>query len=252
MTLSRKQREIAARHALFLEIADSILAEEGFHLLTMERIAEIAEYSKGTVYQHFTCKEEILIQLCIRCMKELHALFEKAAAYEGSQRDRVVAVFYAHQLWSRTGNNQTDLMLHLSMHGVREKVTDESRNEHDRLEHSLVRLVEGLVLQAIDNGELKKQKHMQAADIVFGLWSLSTGGQMLHVSDLPLEDLGISEPNMTMLRTLVVMLNGLNWQPLHKEAHLKKLLKLFNTELFAEQYQQIVSATNKNSTNASL
>jgi len=31
MNLSRKQREIANRHALFLEIAEGILAEEGRH-----------------------------------------------------------------------------------------------------------------------------------------------------------------------------------------------------------------------------
>ena len=160
MTLSRKQRDIATRHALFLEIADNILKEEGFHLLSMERIAEIAEYSKGTLYQHFTCKEEILVQLCIKCMEELYVLFKKAAHIDGSQRDRVIAVFYAHQLWARTGNNQTELMLHLSTHGVREKLTPLSRQQHDQLEQSLVDLVKGLVVQAIADGELKKHKHI--------------------------------------------------------------------------------------------
>jgi len=238
MTLSRKQREIANRHDLFLEIAESILAEEGFHLLSMERIAEIAEYSKGTVYQHFTCKEEILIQVCIKCMQQLHALFSKATQFDGSHRDRLIAVFYAHQLWSRTGNKQTDMVMHLSMHGVREKVTERSLQQNDELEQNLVGMVNRIVLQAIKDGELPKHKHMQPSEIVFGVWSLNSGGQLLQFSDLPLEDFGVSNPDMTLLRTLNVVLDGLKWQPFYNEAQFKKLIKKFNTTLFADEYQQ--------------
>jgi len=236
MNLSRKQREIANRHALFLEIAESILVDEGFHMLSMERIAEVAEYSKGTVYQHFTCKEEILVQLCIKCMTQLYAIFEKAAQFDGSQRDRVIAIFYAHQLWSRIGNNQTDMVMHLSMHGVREKVTERSLQQHDELEQNLVSLVSGIVHQAIKNGELPKHKHMLPAEIVFGIWSLNWGGQMLQVSDLPLEDFGVANADTTLLRALNLMLDGLGWQPLHNESQFKKLLKKLDTELFTEQY----------------
>jgi len=244
MNLSRKQREIANRHALFLEIAESILVEEGFHLLSMERIAELAEYSKGTVYQHFTCKEEILIQLCIECMTQLHTMFVKAAQFEGSQRDRLIAIFYAHQLWARTDNNRADMMLHLSMHGVREKVTEQSLHQHDELEQNLVGLVNRIVHQAIEEGELPKHKHIQPAEIVFGAWSLSFGGQILQVSDLPLEELGFSNADMSMLRTLNIMLDGLNWQPLHNEAQFKKLLKKFSTSLFADENKQITENNN--------
>lgn len=236
--MSRKQREIANRHALFLEIAESILADEGFHLLSMERIAEIAEYSKGTVYQHFTCKEEILIQLCIKCMTQLNKLFITAEQFDGTQRDRIIAAFYAHQLWSRTGNNRTDMLMHLSMHGVREKVTERSLQQHDELEQNLVGLVNRIVQQAIDNGELPKHKHMQPAEIVFGIWSLNSGGQMLQQSDLPLEDFGVSNADMSLLRMLNVVLDGLNWQPLHNETQFKKLLKKFNTELFVDELKQ--------------
>lgn len=243
MTLSRKQREIANRHALFLEIAESILAEEGFHLLSMERIAELAEYSKGTVYQHFSCKEEILIQVCIKCMTQLHSLFQRALEFDGSLRERVIAVFYAHQLWSHIGNNQSDMVMHLSMHGVREKVTERSRQQHDELEQSLVGLVNELVESAIKKGELPKHKHIQPAEVVFGVWSLSSGGQMLQISDLPLEDFGIADADMTLLRTLNVVLDGLQWQPLHNEAQFKKLLKKFNTDLFADEYKQAIQSS---------
>lgn len=249
MSLSRKQREIANRHTLFLDIARAILAEQGFHLLSMEAIAEAAEYSKGTVYQHFTCKEEILIQLCTQEMTELEALFIRATQFEGSNRDRIVATAYAHLLWSRLGNKKTDMLQHLAMHGVRAKVRESNLIQHDELHDSIVGLVNGIVNQAFDAGELNKSKHMLAPDIVFGLWSLFSGGQALQASELPLKEMGISNPDMTMLRTMMLMLDGLGWQPLHTEAHLKKLLKQFNSQLFPEEFALISASAEKTNTN---
>jgi len=240
--MSRKQREIANRHTLFLEIGRGILEEEGYHLLSMERIAEVAEYSKGTVYQHFTCKEEILIQLCNEDKARLLALFKRAAEIEGTNRDRMFAVFYGHQLWAYNHccptKNKTDMMQHLSMHGVLDKVTESSRKVHDELQLAMVGLVSSIVDQALLNGDLSKSKHLQASEIVFGLWSLSTGGQTLQASELPLDEFGIRDPGMTLIRTMILIFDGLGWQPLHSETRLKKLLKQLNTEVFAEEFAQ--------------
>jgi len=203
-------------------------------MLSMERIAEVAEYSKGTVYQHFTCKEEILIQLCNQCMADLYGLFQRAASFEGSTRDRITAVFFAHQLWANTETNQTDMLQHLSMHGVREKVTEESGQKHDELEAGLFGVVADLVEQAIDDGDLPKPKILSHAEIVFGLWSLSTGSQLLQASDLELDAFGIQSPGMSVLRTMLLTLDGLQWKPLHDEKHLKKLLQTFKKDLFAD------------------
>jgi len=250
MTLSRKQREIANRHALFLNIGKSILEEKGFHVLSMEGIAELAEYSKGTVYQHFTCKEEILIQLCNHSMAQLLGLFNSAIEMEGSSRDRIIAIFYANQVWAQLSNCHCDMLQHLSMHGVKEKVTDGSLEKHERLEQTLFGLVQNSVDQAIKDGDLKKHKQMKSNEMVFGLWSLSTGGQILQSSELPLEEFGISSPDLVLLRTLTLMLDGLDWQPLHNEAHFKKLLKRLETDVFApDKVAQSTAVQNNNSGN---
>jgi len=225
MALTRKQREIAQRHELFLDIAGNLLSEEGFHLLTMERIAELAEYSKGTVYQHFSCKEEILIQLCINSMTALHKLFSRAAEFPGSYRDKIICIFYAHEVWTRNDKNAIDMLQHLSMHGVMDKVSAESQAEHDKLEHGLVGLVSSVVKAAMDAGELPKHKKLTPPEIVFGLWSMSMGGQLLQASDLPLQDFGVENPGLTLLRTVSATLDGYGWQPQHSESHFQKQLK---------------------------
>ncbi len=84
---------------MFLHIARSILHEQGFHQLSMDLVAEKAEYSKGTIYQHFSCKEEMLIQLCNRTMAGLYQLGQRAITYNGTHRERLLAFQVAHELW---------------------------------------------------------------------------------------------------------------------------------------------------------
>ena len=50
---SRKAKEIESRNELIMSVAQSLLAEKGLQGLTMQAIADLTEYSKGTIYQQF-------------------------------------------------------------------------------------------------------------------------------------------------------------------------------------------------------
>ena len=58
--LNRKQRERIEREQLILDAARNIINQEGWEHLTMERVAAAVEYSKGTVYNHFSSKEDVV------------------------------------------------------------------------------------------------------------------------------------------------------------------------------------------------
>ncbi|MBL4608093.1 MAG: helix-turn-helix transcriptional regulator [Pseudomonadales bacterium] len=45
--------------------------KSGYRSLTMARIAELTEYSKVTIYQHFSCKEEIVQRLAAKSTETL-------------------------------------------------------------------------------------------------------------------------------------------------------------------------------------
>ena len=101
-TLTRKQREVHDREGRILEVARSMIVDDGYHGLSMDRIAEVMEYSKGTIYQHFSCKEDILMALVNQTMERRLDLFRRAAAFRGSfarahdgRRRGVRAVFSA-------------------------------------------------------------------------------------------------------------------------------------------------------------
>ncbi|MEE9319842.1 MAG: TetR/AcrR family transcriptional regulator [Granulosicoccus sp.] len=243
ITLSRKQREIANRHALFLDIARTVIHEEGFHQLSMERVAELAEYSKGTVYQHFPCKEEMLIQVCVSTMTELLSLFRRAVEFNGTNRERLHAVFYAHDLWAKLEPRNVCMIQHLSVDGVKQKTCDGSLHKHGAMEQQLTSTVSGIIQDAIDAGELKSSL-LNPGELVFTLWSLSHGGQLLQSYDVPLDAMGVRDPGMALSNMISACLDGLGMQPHSSKLNFDVLYQRFRTELFAEEVQRLSATDN--------
>ncbi len=59
----RRQRERELRYQTILAAAEKLFASEGYHGASMERLAEMAEVSVGTVYFYFKNKEDLLVHL---------------------------------------------------------------------------------------------------------------------------------------------------------------------------------------------
>ncbi len=237
-SLSRKQREIAGRHDLFLSIARSVLHEHGFHHLSMDLVAEKAEYSKGTIYQHFSCKEEMLIQLCNHTIAGLYQLGQGATTYNGTHRERLLAFQVAHELWIELVPGDICMLQNLHTDGVLDKVDKPSRAKHDELEFGIINLVAGIIQQAMDDGELPLGQ-LGASELVYGLWSMSYGGQLLRSYQIPLKQLGISDPGRTITTMMQATLDGLGWQPFMTREQTNTLLVHFETEFFKADIEKL-------------
>ena len=74
----RRLREREHRLETILKAAGTLFAEEGYHHTGMERIADEAEVSVGTVYFYFKNKEDLLVQLLDRTGYELRNLLGAA------------------------------------------------------------------------------------------------------------------------------------------------------------------------------
>lgn len=59
----RKARQFQEREQAILAAAWELFLEQEFHLVSIDRIAERVEISKGTIYNHFASKEDIFAHL---------------------------------------------------------------------------------------------------------------------------------------------------------------------------------------------
>ncbi len=72
----RKAREFKRREEDIIQAAFDLFAEHGIEFVTIDMIAEEAEVGKGTIYKHFSSKNDIFAVLIIRQGLELLEMLE--------------------------------------------------------------------------------------------------------------------------------------------------------------------------------
>ena len=57
----RKEREKEFKRSIMLEAAEELILEKGLDQLNMDEVAERAEVSKGSLYQYFNNKNDLVL-----------------------------------------------------------------------------------------------------------------------------------------------------------------------------------------------
>ena len=180
-TLSRKQREVQGREERILEVAHAMIVRDGYHGLSMDRIAEALEYSKGTIYQHFSCKEEILMALVNQSMDRRLDLFRRAAAFRGSSRERITAVGVACELFFQLYPDDLHIEHTIRITSIREKASDQRRVCLESCEARCSEVVRGVVRDAVAAGDWQPAADFGVDYLTFGLWSITFEIGRAHV-----------------------------------------------------------------------
>lgn len=214
--LTPKKREIQEREVKILEVARPIVVNDGYHGLNMDRIADALSYSKGTIYNHFSCKEEIIIALAAQTAAKRVELFRRAAEFQGRPRFRMVAILEAAEMFVRDFADYFMFEEIIQLPSVREKTSEKRQAVIQGCEIQCMSVVTGIVRDAISRRELKLNK-VSPEELVFGLWSLTSGGYSIIAKSESLSLLGLPEPYKTVRRHANGLLDGYGWKPLTKD-----------------------------------
>ena len=234
-TLSRKQRELLEREQLILDTAQSMLHNHGYNYLTMDRIAETIEYSKGTIYNHFASKEDLVCALGCRCISNLIDVFELAYNYDGSSRERYSAIGIGYSLYHQLHPMDCRNIQTVKNNAVREKLSEDKLIEMQSLEHKITQIAHSIVQEAIDCGDLDKKYQPDVSTIVFGCWSMHYGALILDQSDIPLDKLGFNPVVNMLWHNTNTFLDGYQWLPLSTAADTDKLFNKISSALFEDE-----------------
>lgn len=69
--LSRREKEKKARAAEIITAAEKLFYKYGFTSVSMDQIAEAAEFTKRTLYQYFDHKEDLFFAVALKGFKQL-------------------------------------------------------------------------------------------------------------------------------------------------------------------------------------
>lgn len=235
---SRKQREIRLREARILAVARDQILEGGYLGLNMDRIAAQIEYSKGTIYQHFRNKEEILLALVNDALDTRQRMFRTAAAYKGPDRVRLATVGAAAEAFVEHFPYHFKVEQIVRASSIWEKTSPERRQLMQTCEKSCMETVVELVHGGVAAGNLTLPEGVRPEEVVFGVWSIYLGAQIItHTSDT-LHEIGIECPIRSLRTNQQRMLDGYGWRPLSTEfdypAHMCRVkAELFRHDQFA-------------------
>lgn len=239
MGLTKSERKKVDREEELVDLAVAILNEYGFAGLSLEKLTAKSCYSKGTIYNHFSSKEDCLSALCIRAVSSILTLFKRALQFDGSSREKAVAVHYSYQLYARLQPTLFMAVLSCKAPGVREKTSAERVQVMDALEFEINNFSDAMFRNAVEDGSLVLPDHLSIETLSFSNWAMSFGTNALATSVTEALAVNRLDPNTLLLQNICILHDGMNWQPLSKDWDYRKTWQRVEQEIFADDIKRI-------------
>jgi AcrR family transcriptional regulator len=232
-TAARREREFAAREELILGKARDILARDGFHGLHLDELAASVEYSKGTLYQHFASKEDLMLAVAARSMETRASLFARAAQFRGRPRERFRAFGVADALFVSRYPEHFQIEQTVKSASFWEKTSEERRKKHGlHLGACFRRMVEA-VQEARLLGDLPESAPRNE-EIVFSVIAVTIGSHLLSASPEVVLMVGIEDQLDLVRQGQEMLVDGFGWRPLSTEWDYRETERRVRQEVFAE------------------
>lgn len=214
VVLTRKQREIAEREEQILRLARPILLREGYQALSMDRLATLMEYAKGTLYNHFPNKEEIVVALAIESMELRYRLFQFGSQLSQIPRERLMGVGAACEVYMLVCRDHFEVEQWIRNSTIWEKSSSRRQELIQQCESRCMGLVLGIIQEAMLAGDLKLHDGLSPEELIFGFWSLNYGSQLIAATSPSLAKLGIADAPKAIRHHCYTLMNGFGWSPL--------------------------------------
>ena len=234
--IPRKERERAEREQRLLDVAYGLIREQGLVALQMSQLAQAAEYAMGTLYSHFSSKEDLLLALAVRSGELRLQQFAKAANWLAPTRQRMMALAMADWIFMNGHPEYAQIEQYAISEVVWERASQARRDAFTHSREPIGEVIWGIVEDARRAGDLGADSFV-VKELPFGMWTMLIGTHQLSHARGLLEHFQLHEPYHLMIRHLCVWLNGLGWQPLldpGDEAALDQLCARLQAEVFPE------------------
>ena len=229
---SRKERERAARENLILGQAARLLGRDGFQGLNLDELAAAVEYSKGTLYLHFKTKEDLALAVATGALSHRADLLARAAALPGPTRARARAMGFACCQFMATHREYFAVELMLQARSFWDRVTEERRSQHLTEGGRVFGMVNQLVLDARDCGDLPRK--CSPEEVTLSLMAITLGSHCAVTQPLIQALCAIKDPAAALLLHQDRMLDGWGWRPISNGSRHTALDRHIYREVFPE------------------
>ncbi|TBR42817.1 TetR/AcrR family transcriptional regulator [Marinomonas agarivorans] len=203
---------LESRENDILDQAQAIIHQEGFPMLTMDKLIGQVSYSKGTVYNHFTSKEDVFVALCNRDMKKKIAMFIKATSLDSCARFKMLSACMSYLISVLLSPNNFVLNACTNAESF-DKASESRANEHVELNDTLRETCNSVIEEAVANNELTLPEGKSLDEISLTIYSMVFGsiGLFLKKETMACPQEGLILENILLSHVNIVM-DGLQWK----------------------------------------
>jgi len=235
----RKKREYAQREDLIIVTARKLLLDVGYLDLNMDRIAEATEYSKGTIYQHFSCKEEILVAMLVESAEKSGKFLLRGSNLKGKPRERMVAMALGYDLFVGLNPDHFKARLLVQNESILRKASPTLQRKLEGSNQHNMSIVSGVLRDGVTEGHVQLKEGITPEEVAFGLWTGALGAYVLMSSEVNLNALGVTDPKKAIWENMHALLDGFGWRPLSNELdYLETRARIFK-EVFPQESTQM-------------
>jgi AcrR family transcriptional regulator len=144
------------------EAAVSLLNEYGFDGLTMDRVAKAAELAKGTLYNYFKNKDELVINLIEMRFEPIHQELLKIQNSDSSPPDKIKNIIRA--LLSFFEDESALMVIITTTEGLSLAV----KNSADAKREIGLKIIARIIEEGFKKGFFRKFNGIQVAKMIFG------------------------------------------------------------------------------------
>jgi AcrR family transcriptional regulator len=221
-TKERRQREMAEREQRFLDKARELILQDSLLNLQMARVAKACDYATGTLYQHFTSKEDLLVAVACEKAAIRAELFERAACWKAPSRDRIFGVAVGDMLFARRYPDYFRLAQYVFTEVVWHAASAERRRQALEAGKPIGAAVFRIFQEAVDAGDLDP-RGLTLAELMIGPWTLCLGMHTLVHAEGMLQQYEVRDPYRLLMCHVHHLLNGYGWRTLFDPADDKAL-----------------------------
>lgn len=184
----------------------------------------------------------MLVHTTLRALNVLTDLFERAAAFDGRPRERLLALVEAEEMFFRLHpyHYRALQLIRIAAQFAR---PPGRRDSLARCESRRIALLTTVITDGVRCGDLVLGVERRPEDLAFILWSLAFGSRALMNTQVALSQLGIHDGFETARGFADLLMDALGWRPLTGEWDYERTRARVRSELFSDQVQPLRVAT---------
>jgi AcrR family transcriptional regulator len=181
--VERREREKKNRQELAVNAAMELYNEEGYHAITMEKIAERSELSRAALYLYFKTKDEIFVSAIVTCTNYFGDILQEIYDRRKSIKKRLL-----EELWEAflTFYEKDPVTFNASLYFHQSEITRNlSKELRERLYESgsrVVRLQHKIIKYGVDEEIFIKCNPRTLTEVIwacfFGITQLESSKQV--------------------------------------------------------------------------